>query len=135
MPTKTEQLHAKFARTAGRARGRETRLDREEIDHLLAQTEEADPAARCQAAQELCPCHVQHNEARVWDRLIALAQDPDVRVRRTVLHTLTDGSPHDREAEVVQALEAMYQDPDLKLRRHIRHLLASYRRHGNINLG
>lgn len=89
---------------------------------------------RCEAARELCPCHVQANHVRVWDRLIALADDPDARVRATILHTLADGSPREREAEIVQTLEKMYHDPDEKLRRQVRKLLAQYRRSGKINV-
>lgn len=129
--TRHEQTRAKYRRMARRPRGREARIDRDMVDGLLSMTVD-DAAVRQAAVQALCPCHVQANVKRVWDRLIELVDDPDVKVRGIVLHTLCDGSPRDREAEVVQALEQMYNDPDPKLRRRVRHLLASYRRIGKI---
>ncbi len=132
--TRHEQASAKYARTAARAKGREERLDRDAINHLLGLTEDPDAEVRREAAQALCPCHVQANVARVWDRLLAMVEDPDARVRAVVLHTLADGSPRTRESEVVRAIEQMHNDPDPKLRRHVRRLLARYRRTGNINV-
>lgn len=132
--TRTEQCRAKFWRRSGRAKGRETRIERAEIEDLLEQTAHADSLVRRDAVRELCPCHIQANDPRIWDRLLLLAADPDADVRRHVLHTLADGSPRDREPEVLAALEAMYQDPDPKIRKQVRYLLAQYRRSGRINI-
>lgn len=132
--TRYEQQRLKNQSYNSRANGREARTQVDEIDDLLRLTYDPDPAVRCDATQKLCPCHVQANHQRVWDRLMAMAEDPDVKVRKIVLHTLGDGSPREREADVVQTLERMYHDPDEKLRRAVRRLLAQYRRSGKINV-
>ena len=132
--TRYEQQRFKNLSYLVRANGREERTQPGEIDHLLQLTYDPDPQVRCEAARELCPCHVQANHQKVWDRLMVMAADPDVKVRKTVLHTLGDGSPREREADVVTTLEAMYHDPDEKLRRQVRKLLAQYRRSGKINV-
>ncbi len=106
----------------------------EEIDSLLEQALNPDPQERRKAVHALCPCNVQAENGRVWDRLIALATDPDVRVRADAHHTLCDGSPRSREAEIVGALERMQHDPDRKLRRRVRQLLAHYRAGGKLNI-
>jgi hypothetical protein len=106
----------------------------DEIDLLIALTNDPHPLTRGRAVKRLCPCHVQADEARVWDRIIAMAEDPDAYVRAQVLHALGDGSPRAREAEVVRAVEGMRNDPDPALRRRVRRLLATYRRTGQINV-
>jgi hypothetical protein len=132
--TRAEQLQLKYRRTAGKARGREQRIDPAAIDDLLRRTESSDAEERNQAALLLCPCHVQANVTSVWDRLLAMVDDPNLHVRTTIFHTLCDGSPREREGDVVQALEKLYHDPDPKLRRRARQLLASYRRTGKLNI-
>lgn len=129
-----QQAKAGFRRRARRAPGREIRLDPAAVDVFLRQTEDPDAALRNEAVLALCPCHVQSNIERVWDRLLMMVTDPDAKVRGTVLHTLCDGSPREREAAVVQALEQMYNDADPKLRRRVRQVLAVYRRKGKINI-
>jgi HEAT repeat protein len=129
-----EQARAGHRRRARRVAGREIRLDRTQVDDLLVQTEDPDADVRNEAVRALCPCHVQANVDRVWDRLVAMVADSDSRVRGSVVHALCDGSPRERELQVVEALEQMYNDPDPKLRRHVRHVLASYRRRGKINI-
>lgn len=132
--TRYEQQRHKNLSYIVRQNGREERTPLHEIDNLLQLTYDPDPQVRCEAARDLCPCHVQANHQRVWDRLMAMAEDPDVKVRKTVLHTLGDGSPRERETDVVATLEKMYHDPDDKLRRQVRKLLAQYRRSGKINV-
>jgi len=132
--TRQEKARSKYARRQNRAPGRDLKLNPDLLPELLAKAESSNAEARCQAARELCPCHVQGNVPEIWDRLLTLVHDPDVRVRKAVFHTLADGSPNEREAEVVAALESMYQDPDPGLRRHVRRLLAAYRRCGRINI-
>ena len=132
--TRYEQRRHKNLSYLVRANGREERTQPDEIDDLIQLTHDPDPKVRCDAARELCPCHVQANHQRVWDRLMELASDPDLSVRKTVLHTLGDGSPREREADVVATLESMYHDPDEKLRRQVRKLLAQYRKTGKINV-
>jgi hypothetical protein len=106
----------------------------DEIDEVIALTFDKNPRVRGRALKRLCPCHVQANEARIWDRVIALADDPDPYVRAQVLHALGDGSPRAREAEVVTTVQRMHDDPDPHLRRRVRKLLAEYRRTGRINI-
>jgi HEAT repeat protein len=132
--TVQDQARAGYRRRARNVGGREARLEPTAVEQFLALTHDDDPALRCEAARALCPCHVQADIDRVWDRLIEMARDPDPKVRASVLHALCDGSPHAREAEVVQAIESMYHDPDLRLRRHVRRVLATYRRLGKINI-
>jgi hypothetical protein len=110
------------------------RVTGDEIDEVIALTFDGNPQIRGRAVKRLCPCHVQANEARVWDRVIALADDPDPYVRAQVLHALGDGSPRVREAEVVATVERLRDDPDPHLRRRVRRLLAEYRRTGRINI-
>jgi hypothetical protein len=109
-----------------------TRLD--EIDTLLVQTADARAKVRAQAVKALCPCHVKHNDPRVWDRVLKLVDDPALDVRRWVFHLLGDGSPREREAEVVAAMERFTRDPDKKLQRRARQVLAKYRQGGTINV-
>lgn len=107
---------------------------RDEIEGLLVQSYDPSPDVRRRAVHALCPCSVQANDDRVWDRLLEMAGDEDVRVRGDVFHTLCDGSPRSRQAEIVAVLERMQQDPDPKLRRRVRKLLAHYRATGQINV-
>jgi vesicle coat complex subunit len=132
--TRTEQSRAKYLRTACRAKGREERLERDEIAAMLEQTRDPDPSLRRAAVRSLCPCHVQANHPEIWDTLLVLATDPDADVRRDVLHTLADGSPREREQQILMVWEAMYQDPDPKIRKQVRYLLSQYRRTGKINI-
>lgn len=132
--TRSEQLRYKYQSLPPIAKGREKRTPVDQIDDLLEQTTDPDPKVRCEAAQLLCPCHIQGNHEVIWDRLIAMTRDPDAKVRSVVLHTLADGSPRKREAEIVSAIENMYHDPDPKLRRRVRKLLAQYRQTGKINV-
>ena len=132
--THTEQSRAKYLRTACRAKGREERIEREEIAKMLALIRDNDPRVRLEAVRALCPCHVQANRPEIWDTLIVLATDPNADVRRNVLHTLSDGSPRERSEQVAAIWETMYQDPDRKIRKQVRFLLAQYRRTGKINI-
>lgn len=109
-------------------------IAREQIDGVIALTFDENPYVRGRAVKRLCPCHIQANEVRVWDRVIELADDPDPYVRTQVLHALGDGSPRAREAEVMATVERMRDDPDPHLRRRVRKLLAEYRRTGRINI-
>jgi hypothetical protein len=84
--------------------------------------------------RQLCPCHLKHNNAQVWDPLIAMATDDDPQARSAVLHVLCDGSPRSHEQEVIAALERMQHDSEVILRRRIRKVLAQHRRTGNFNV-
>lgn len=103
------------------------------VDELLELSRDPDPRARRRAVRELCPCAVQSNVERVWDRILRMRADPDASVRSAVLHALCDGSPSSRSEEVVAAVEQMQQDPDARLRRRARGVIAAYRRTGRIN--
>jgi HEAT repeat protein len=104
------------------------------LDEVLELTHDRDPRQRRWAVRQLCPCHLKHNDDRVWDRLLAMAADDDPQVRGTVLHVLCDGSPRSRAPEVIAALERMQRDPDVGLRRRVRKVLAQYRRTGIVNV-
>jgi len=106
----------------------------EEIYEPLLQTHDADARARSAAVHTLCPCSVQGDHQRAWDRLLEMVEDPDPKVRADIFHTLCDGSPRSREPDMVQALERMRNDPDPRLRRRVRKLLAQYRAGGRINI-
>jgi hypothetical protein len=105
------------------------------IDALVAATHDPDPRARKVAVRELCPCVIQRNDERAWDRVLELTRDSSRDVRRIALHTLIDGSPRSRETDVVRALDAMRNDPDARLCRNARKVLARHRATGKINLG
>ncbi len=132
--TRHEQIRTKNKQQAAKSGWPQPRTYDDEIDELLAMTCDADPRLRQEAAQALCPCHVQHNHPQVWDRLMGMVNDPDSKVRGVILHTLADGSPRERKGEIVAAIERMYHDPDPKLRRRVRKLLAQYRQTGKINI-
>ena len=104
------------------------------IDELLELTHDADPKVRSRAVRELCPCHVQADIERIWQRIFAMVDDGDVGVRRTVVHAFIDGSPRAIEPRVVDALEGMRNDPNPALRRNVRKLLARYRKTGKVNI-
>lgn len=132
--TRHEQRRLKNLRKLPTAKGREARLQPKKIDELLALTQSSDPDVRCEAARNLCPCHVQANHPHIWDRLIEMAHDPDPHVRITILHTLADGSPREREQQIVQTLESLYNDTNLKVRKQVRYILTQYRRKGKLNI-
>ena len=136
-PTRQEQLRAARRRRGARAARRgfwEHAMRCDDLAATLTRTGDPDPRARCEAVRQLCPCHVKHNHAPVWDRMVAMAGDPDPKVRNWVLHVLTDGSPRSRETEVAEVLGRMHDDPEPKLRRKARKILAHYRRTGDLNI-
>lgn len=110
-----------------------TRTSIDDIEELVALTGSAEPTARRIAVANLCTCHVQADDDRVWARLLELFEtDDDPRVRGGVLHAITDSTPATRVPAVAAALEARYHDPHPPLRRRIRKTLAHYRRTGQI---
>ena len=129
-----EATRQSYARRSNRVKGRDICTDRESLPELLELSRAPDAATRADAAQYLCPCHMQRNLPEVWDRLFELARDPNLQVRKTVFHILGDGSPNDRAEDVIKAMESMYHDPDLTMRRRVRKFLAQYRRTGRINI-
>jgi hypothetical protein len=106
----------------------------EEIDAWLQLTCHEDPGVRSKALRSLCPCHVQAQDDRIWQRIFELATDQSKQVRATVFHALGDGSPRALEQQVVATLDSMRNDVDPGLRRQVRKLLAHYRRTGNVNV-
>jgi len=76
----------------------ERRAGREQIEELLEKSRSDDPDERCEAAENLCPCHVRKRIEPVWDALYRMLEDPDVRVRRAAWHTLEDGGTPDDPA-------------------------------------
>ena len=111
------------------------RTERDALSALLAMAQGEDPNERRVAVRNLCTCHVQADDDRVWERLLQMAHDSDAGVRRDVLHAMTDSTPATRVASVVETLESLHNDPDLRLRRRIRKTLAHYRRTGKITDG
>jgi hypothetical protein len=99
---------------------------------LLDTCRVGDDKERQVALRGLCTCHVQADDAEVWDTLFAMLDDPVVRVRAEALHAVTDSTPRARVETVVAALEARRHEPDAKLRRRIRKTLAHYRRTGKL---
>ena len=73
----------------------ERRAGREQIAELLQKARSEDPDERCEAAENLCPCHVRRRIEPAWEALYRLLEDPDVRVRRAAWHTLEDGGKPD----------------------------------------
>lgn len=108
------------------------RTERGSRTSLLDMTRVGDPSERRVAVRNLCTCHVQADDDRIWERLLEMAHDPDAGVRRDVLHAITDSTPGTRVAAVVETLESMRNDADLRLRRRVRKTLAHYRRTGKI---
>jgi hypothetical protein len=76
----------------------ERRAGREQIAELLAKSTSDDADDRCEAAENLCPCHVRRHIPEVWTALYRMLEDPDVRVRRAAWHTLEDGGRPDDSA-------------------------------------
>lgn len=107
-----------------------SRLSEQDIDPLLRLTESSDPIERQVALKNLCTCHVQADDDRVWAALLRMFNDEHPRVRREALHALTDSTPASRTQDVVHALERRYGGPDASLRRRIRRTLSHYRRTG-----
>lgn len=76
----------------------ERRAGREQIAELLEKSRSDDPEERCEAAENLCPCHVRRRIDTVWEALYRMLEDPEVRVRRAAWHTLEDGGRPDDPA-------------------------------------
>jgi hypothetical protein len=99
MPTKRKGMnsHQKAVYRVG-----ERRAGREQIVELLVKSESADADDRCEAAENLCPCHVRRHIPEVWTALYRMLEDPDVRVRRAAWHTLEDGGrPEDPALDTI----------------------------------
>jgi HEAT repeat protein len=110
--------------------GRRTAEDA--IDRLLELSRSEESRARQLACRNLCTCHVQADDDRVWTRLLELVDDPDRLVRGDVIHAITDSTPATRVPAVVHALESRHNDPDERIRRRVRKTLAHYRRTGQV---
>lgn len=91
----------------------ERRAGRAQIAELLEKAASDDPDARCEAAENLCPCHVRRRIEAVWDALYRMLEDDDVRVRRAAWHTLEDGGRPDDPAldAVLERVAAAETDP------------------------
>jgi hypothetical protein len=97
----------------------ERRAGREQIAELLVKAYSDDADERCEAAENLCPCHVRKRIDAVWEALYKMLEDPDVRVRRAAWHTLEDGgTPND------SALDAIFERAQkTETDRQVRHLM------------
>jgi hypothetical protein len=73
----------------------ERRTGREQIEELLVKSVSEDVEDRCEAAENLCPCHVRRRIPEVWEALYRMLEDPEVTVRRAAWHTLEDGGRPD----------------------------------------
>lgn len=108
------------------------RTAKDDLGTLLELSRSEQSRARQLACRNLCTCHVQADDDRVWTRLLELVTDPDPLVRGDVLHAITDSTPATRVPAVIQALESRHNDPDKGIRRRVRKTLAHYRRTGKV---
>jgi hypothetical protein len=82
----------------------ERRAGREQIAELLEKSSSENADERCEAAENLCPCHVRKRIEPVWEALYRMLEDSDVRVRRAAWHTLEDGgTPEDPALDAIIA--------------------------------
>jgi hypothetical protein len=105
----------------------ERRAGREQIEELLEKSRSDDPDERCEAAENLCPCHVRKRIEPVWEALYRMLEDPDVRVRRAAWHTLEDGgSPDDPALDAIFA-RAQKNETDKTVKQLMRQILGPRR--------
>ena len=82
----------------------ERRAGREQIAELLEKSRSENAHEWCEAAENLCPCHVRKRIEPVWAAIYRMLEDPDVRVRRAAWHTLEDGgTPEDPTLDAIIA--------------------------------
>lgn len=105
----------------------ERRAGREQIAELLEKSASDDPGERCEAAENLCPCHVRRRVAAVWEALYRLLEDPDVRVRRAAWHTLEDGGRPDDPALDAILDRALKGETDRRVRNLMHHIVGPRR--------
>ena len=94
----------------------ERRAGREQIAELVRKSESDDPDERCEAAENLCPCHVRRRIDAVWEALYRMLEDPDVRVRFAAWHTLEDGGTPDDPALDPIIERALKNETDRRVR-------------------
>jgi vesicle coat complex subunit len=122
-------------RTGWQVPGPEFCPTEQQVQDLLALTQDRDPKVRRVAVKNLCPCHVRRELAPVWQRLLEMTFDADAGVRIDVLHNLTDGSPAELEAQVVAVVQRCLGDPVGKVRRYAAYLRERQIRLARVNVG
>jgi HEAT repeat protein len=111
----------------------ERRAGREQIAELLEKARSEDPEQRCEAAENLCPCHVRRRIEPVWEALYRMLEDPDVRVRRAAWHTLEDGgTPGDPALDAIIE-RALKNETDRRVR-NLMHQVTRSRRDREMHL-
>lgn len=113
--------HQKAARKP-RGKG-ERRAGREQIAELLEKANSDDADERCEAAENLCPCHVRKRIEPAWEALYRMLEDPDVRVRRAAWHTLEDGGTPDDPALDPIFARAQKNETDRQVRNLMRQVI------------
>jgi len=101
----------------------ERRAGREQITELLEKARSDDSDERCEAAENLCPCHVRRRLKPVWEALYRMLEDPDVRVRRAAWHTLEDGGSPDNPALDAIFARAQINETDKTVKRLMRQVI------------
>ena len=104
------------------------------FDEIMILTYNKVEEIKLTALQRLCPCRVNNEITRFWDRIFELVNDPSPKIRMQVLHNMCDGSPDSYEDRVVEALEIFNRDKDSKIRRKAHKVIGSYAKTGKWNI-
>ena len=120
--TKGTNKHQKTVYKVG-----ERRAGHEQIAELLEKAYSSDAEERCEAAENLCPCHVRKRIDAVWDALYKMLEDPDVKVRRAAWHTLEDGGTPDDPAMDTLFARAEKNETDRRTLRLMQQVMAPRR--------
>jgi hypothetical protein len=120
--------HQKAVYTPG-----ERRAGREQIEELLLKSRSEEVEDRCEAAENLCPCHVRRRIPEVWEALYRMLEDPEVTVRRAAWHTLEDGGRPDDPALDSIIERALATETDRQVRRFAE-MIAGPRREKEMHL-
>jgi vesicle coat complex subunit len=106
----------------------------ESVDEIIELSKHKNPEVRLTAIKQLCPCRVQEDIDKFWNRLFEMVEDEDAKVRYQILHNICDGSPEHLESRVVEAIEKFNRDEDKEVKRRAHKVLASYLRTGKWNV-
>jgi len=104
------------------------------VDEIIELSKHENPEVRLCAVKQLCPCRVQEDIDKFWNRLFEMVEDEDPRVRYQILHNICDGAPDHLESKFSEAIEKFNRDEDKEIRRRAHKVLASYLRTGKWNV-